>query len=217
MMRMRILPLALLAIAIALPAATAAAERIRVVGEGTIGDEWTLAPGEQLAAPLYPAEYAADPEQVCVAIGYLLGPDGHPSDFALLKSWTSGSNTSSRTDYWRAFADAASQALAQWRFVPKPGVASPRPTYTVATFMFGPPAASGVREHCAIASLQTRLLELQRDSRANRLMSRGVFSRLEIDPDLKERFRLSRRDRIESTTMPWVPPPQPLPPSTQEH
>ena len=213
-MRTRFLLPALLAVAAALPAN--AAEHIRIVPEGSIGDEWALAPGEKLAAPLYPAEYAADPEQVCVAIGYLLGPDGRPSDFALLKSWTSGRNTRSRTDYWRAFADAASGALAQWRFVPKPGVKSPRPTYTVATFMFGPPAASGVREHCAIASVQTRLLELQYDSRANRLMSRGIFSRLEIDPDLKERFRQSRLDSREAKTMPWVAPPEPLPPSTQE-
>lgn len=213
-MRMRILPLALLATAMAMPAT--AADHIRIVGEGGVGDEWTLASGERLATPTYPAEYASDPEQVCVAIGYLLGPDGHTSDFALLKSWTSGRNTRSRTDYWRAFAGSASQALAQWHFVPKPGVKSPRPTYTVATFMFGPPAATGIREHCAIASLQTRLLELQYDSRANRLMSRGIFSRLEIDPDLRERFRLSRLDRREANTMPWVAPPEPLPPSTQE-
>lgn len=214
MMRMRILTLALLAAAIALPAT--AAEHIRIVAEGGVGDEWALAPGEQLAAPLYPAQYAAQPEEVCVAIGYLLGPDGRPSDFALLKSWTSGENTRSRTEYWRAFADAASQALAQWRFVPKPGVKAPRPTYTVATFMFGPPSASGTREHCAIANLQTRLLELQYDSRASRLMSRGIFSRLEIDPDLRERFRQHRLDKRESVSMPWVPPPNsPPPPSSQ--
>jgi hypothetical protein len=214
MMRTRILPLALLVAAMALPAAAAAADHIRVVAEGTIGDEWTLAPGEQLAAPLYPAEYAANPDQVCVAIGYLLGPDGRPSDFALLKSWTSGDNSRSRTDYWRAFSQAASRALAQWHLVPRPGVKSPRPTYTIATFMFGPAASAGTREHCAIANLQTRLLELQYDSRANRLMSRGVFSRLEIDPDLKERFRLSRINAREAVSMPWIPPPASPPPSS---
>ena len=35
-----------------------ASERIRIVNEGGIQDEWTLPPGAKLAVPGYPAEHA---------------------------------------------------------------------------------------------------------------------------------------------------------------
>ena len=199
----------------------AASDRIRIADEGSIRDQWTLASGTQLAAPAYPAEYAAEPEQVCVAIGYLLGADGHTSDFALLKSWSSGDQSGANTRFWGAFAGAASQALAQWHFTPKEGVGTPSPVYTVATFVFGPPGATGVRERCAVGNLTNRLLELRYDDRAGRRMSRGIFSRLDIDPNVEERFRQARLMRHEDRTrerMPALPPPSsttPPPPPSQ--
>lgn len=215
-MRTRILWSAVLA-ALALPAM--AAQQIRIVEEGGIRDEWTLPPGATLAAPGYPAEYAAGADEVCVAIGYLINPDGHTSDFALLKSWSSQDNSRARGDYWEAFAGAASGALAQWRFVPRAEVASPRPVYTVATFMFGPTASTATRERCALADVSTRLLELRYNDRAGRLMSsRSIFSRLAIDPTLEERFRRQVIGQRESREvgMPPLPPPPPPEPSGEK-
>ena len=53
-----------------------AADKVRVVNEGGIRDEWTLAPGAKLAAPGYPAAFANRGENVCMAIGYRINPDG---------------------------------------------------------------------------------------------------------------------------------------------
>lgn len=186
-MRARIL-LATLLIAGLAPTAVAS-DKIRVVAEGGIGDEWALAPGERLAAPGYPAQYAADADDVCVAVGYLVHPDGHTSDFALLKSWSSGEESRSRTDYWRAFAASASQAVGQWRFVPRPEVKAPRPVYTVATFAFGASNPAVIRTHCDIPNLQVRLMELRGNSRASRMMQRGIYSELDIDPAFEARAR----------------------------
>ena len=172
--------------ALALP--VAAADRIPVVDEGAIGDRWNAVPGT-LFAPAYPEAYAAGKEQVCVVIGYLLNADGHTSDFALLKSWSSGSNARSRTGFWEAFAGDASRALSMWKFAAKPGVASPRPVYTAATFVFGPGSPGETKAHCAIPDLAERLAELRYDTRASRLMAGGIFSRLDIDPAIEQRLR----------------------------
>jgi len=157
-----------------------AAEDIRVVNEGGIRDEWTLPPGYKLAMPQYPADYANQPTEVCVAVGYLINPDGSTSDFALLKSWSSIDvpNKSSQ-EYWSAFANAAAQALSQWRFQPRPEVTVPRPVYTVATMIFA--ASLELRSHCAIPNLATRLRELRHDSGARRKMNTALFDRLELD------------------------------------
>ena len=66
-----------------------AAEDIRVANEGGIRDAWTLPQGFKLAMPAYPSAYIEQRAEVCVAIGYLINPDGSTSDFALLQSWTS--------------------------------------------------------------------------------------------------------------------------------
>src|SRR5688500_6623098 len=118
---------ALSALLIASTCASAfAADMIRVVNEGGIRDVWTLPAGFKLATPTYPTEYAAQQAEACVAIGYLVNPDGSTSDFALLKSWTS-TNVPSRSaqEYWTAFAQASAQALSQWRFEPRPEVKAP--------------------------------------------------------------------------------------------
>lgn len=157
-----------------------AAENIRVVNEGGIRDEWTLPPGYQLAMPAYPAAYVGQRAEACVAIGYLINPDGSTSDFALLKSWTSADVSRSDQDYWAAFANAAAQALSQWRFQPRPEVTAPRPVYTVATMMFA--ASPDLRSRCAIPNLAIRLRELRQDSSARRKMNTALFDRLELDP-----------------------------------
>lgn len=176
----------------ALCAPVLAAEGIRVVNEGAIRDEWTLPQGYKLAMPEYPAGYASQPASVCVAIGYLINPDGSTSDFALLKSWTSADvpNKDSQ-DYWTAFANAAAQALSQWRFQPRPEVKAPRPVYTVATMMFA--ASPDLRTHCAIPNLAIRLRELRQDQSARRKMNTALFDRLELDPSrVQDRMRPPR-------------------------
>lgn len=211
----------LLAVLATLALPVAASERIRIVNEGGIKDEWTLPPGAKLAAPSYPAEYAESPEDVCVVIGYLVNPDGHTSDFALLKSWSSGDNSSSRTEFWEAFARAASGALAQWQFAPRPEVKSPRPTYTVGTFVFGSQASQGLREQCVIRDVPTRLVELRYDRRAGKLMTRGIFKQLAIDPALEDRvwqkMRLANGSDINDAEIMArrSPPPPPPPPPAQ--
>ncbi len=183
-MRIRTLVLAALA-ALALPAA--AADRIPIANEGAISDHWSPVPGTILV-PAYPEAYASHQEKVCLTIGYLLNADGHTSDFALLKSWSSGSNSRSKGKFWETFAGDSSQALAHWQFAPKPDVATPGPVYTAATFVFGPDSTE-TRTHCAISDLTTRLVELRYDPRAGRMMSRGIFAQLDIDPNVEERLR----------------------------
>ena len=157
-----------------------AADRIRVVAEGGIRDEWTLPPGYKLAMPVYPAARAEQRAEVCVAIGYLINPDGSTSDFALLKSWTSADISRSDLGYWADFANAAAEALSQWHFQPRSEVKTPRPVYTVATMLFaaGSPAS---RSHCAVPNPAIRLRELSQDSNTRRKMG-ALFDRLELDP-----------------------------------
>lgn len=186
-MRTRLLLLAAL-VASALPA-LAANDRIRIANEGQLGDQWSLVPGTRLMPP-YPEQYASNPEEVCMVIGYVVNADGTTSDFALLKSWTSGSNSRTRNKFWTEFADLASRAIAQWRYAPR-DAASAKPVFTAATFVFGTPqSAVATKEHCEISDLTKRMVELRYDARANRRMSGGIFSRLDIDPALEARLRM---------------------------
>ena len=172
-------------IAVALPAL--AADKIKIADEGKL-DQWSLVPGTQLMPP-YPEAYASKPEEVCLVVGYLVNADGTTSDFSLLKSWTSGSNSRTRNKFWDDFGDMASRALAQWRYAPKG--ASAAPVYTAATFVFGTPqAAAATKKNCEISDLTKRLVELRYDARANRQMAGGIFSRLDIDPTLEKRLRM---------------------------
>ncbi|MFT3761177.1 MAG: hypothetical protein QM761_00910 [Pseudoxanthomonas sp.] len=220
-MRIRNLLLAAMAITV-LPAA--AADKIPIANEGAISNRWAPVPGT-LFTPAYPDAYAKDPEQVCVAVGYLINADGHTSDFSLLKSWSSGSDSRSRMKFWQTFAGDASQALALWQFAPAPGVAVPKPVYTVATFVFGPGDAAATQGHCAISDLATRLVELRYNERAGRLMGRGIYGQLDIDPSLEERLRqqtLADREQLErdrmsrSAQVPQKSEPQPPPPSDKK-
>lgn len=200
----------------------AAAEKIRVVNEGGIRDAWTLAPGAKLPVPAYPVEYAASQAEACVAIGYLLNPDGSTSDFALLKSWSASEPMQGRDAYWTAFANAASGALARWHFQPRPEVSSPRAVYTVATFVFASANVQETRKRCGIPNLAMRIVELRQNTKARRRMSSNMlFDQLDIDPSLEARYRdeLYKRDAMrqresEPQPPPMPPPtPQPTPPS----
>jgi len=152
-------------------AASSAADRARVVNEGGIRDQWTLADGAKLVAPGYPAGFVDRGDNVCVAMGYSIKPDGTTSDFALLKAWTSSTGDQEPVNgFWDAFTQASAGALSQWKFKPRPEVSNPKNTYTVATMNFMGKQASDVGElrgHCAIADLPAFVQQQQ----ANKFMN----------------------------------------------
>lgn len=150
-----------------------AADRVRIVNEGGIRDEWMLADGVKLAAPGYPAAFAERGENVCVALGYAIRPDGTTSDFTLLRQWSSGSGEQEpEAGFWDAFAQAGAGALSQWRFKPRPEVVKPKPTFTVATLHFMGRQAGDVselRSHCRVDDLAALLEANKEDPRDSRL------------------------------------------------
>ena len=132
-----------------------------VVDEGKLGVAWSAAEGASVAAPGYPAAFAGRGDDVCLAIGYAVAPDGTTGDFTVLREWSSTAGEDAPAEYWDAFAQSGAQAISQWRFSPLPGVA-PRRTYTVATMAFtgrGNPAQ--VRAHCHVDDLAHLLRERQ--------------------------------------------------------
>lgn len=151
-----------------------------VANEGRIGDRWMLADGATLATPVYPAHLAGRGDDVCVAIGYRILPDGTTSEFAVLKQWSSAGD-GQPDDYWRPFAEAGAEALAQWRFQERPGVTA-RPTYTVATMVFSGTAGNdaGARDQCRIGDLaavmQQRTSESYLGSRDRHSLDRAMQS-----------------------------------------
>src|SRR5690606_6417939 len=171
-----------------------AQDLIPVANEGAINDKWGIAAGTSLAMPRYPAEYAEAPRATCLSIGYLVNADGTTSDFALLNTWVDGKRRPDK--YWESFANAAVQAMSQWRYLPLPAVKSPEPVYTAATFVFSAPDPVATRERCQIANLPRHLRDMQIDQRTARMMQRvKIFSRLDIDPTYETRLGMSRQPR----------------------
>lgn len=174
---------AVLCTCLAIASSGSGAEGIRVVNEGGIRDAWTLRPGFSLPVPAYPREYSAQPGEVCVAIGYLIHGDGTTSDFALIKSWTAAEVAKAdEQNYWGAFANAAAQALAQWQFQPRPEVKSPKPVFTVATFVFGSRDPMELRKRCAVPDLATLLRTLRQEQPRRRMTNTAVWDQLELAP-----------------------------------
>jgi hypothetical protein len=98
-----------------------------------------------------------------------VNPDGSTSDYALVKAWSSAGATSEPAPgYWSAFAEAAADALKQWRFKPRPEVTAPTKVYTVGTFVFGMRGLKNdLRQRCNVPDLAARLLELKHGARRN--------------------------------------------------
>jgi hypothetical protein len=168
----------------------AAQQRIEVKNEGDIRDKWMLKEGVPLVAPQYPPALAQRGDEVCVSIGYLLNADGALSDFTMVKAWNSASGSKEpQPGYWAAFAEAAGDALAQWRFQPRPQVSRPQPVFTVGTFVFGTKGqATAVRDRCKIPNLVAHLRDVRS---AKALRTAAVLSRLDLrddaDPDHERR------------------------------
>ena len=157
-----------------------AADDTRVANEGTIGDKWALADGATLATPAYPPAMAARGDDVCLALGYLINPDGSTSDFAVLRQWNSGTGDQEPQDgYWGAFAQSGADALSQWRFKPRPDAGAVRPTYTVATLAFTGANGKGgdIRGHCRIDDLAATVQERKSDAYMRLSRERGDLDR----------------------------------------
>lgn len=183
-----------LVLALALAAPVAAADQpMRVANEGTIGDKWMLAEGTTLASAQYPAYFAPRGDNVCVALVYTINIDGKTSDFAMAKAWNSEAGESEPVQgFWSAFADAAAAAVSQWRFKPRPEVASPVRTRTVATIGFnGTAGVDGgeLRGHCRIADLDDTLRHLKASA-----FERGDINKNAAEHDRMELERQLMRD-----------------------
>jgi hypothetical protein len=138
-----------------LASAAAADKKPAISNEGSIGAKWMLADGAKIVPASYPPSLANRKENVCMALGYLIGEDGKTSSFAVLKQWNStGEAREPVAGYWKALAEAGAAAVSQWRFKPKPGVKVVVPTYTVTTISFRlDPAAADPSIKCRIPDL----------------------------------------------------------------
>ena len=151
-------------------AAAGAAEAVKVVPEGGLAKDWVVQPGNELAAPGYPGTFADRGDDVCVAIGYRVQPDGTTSDYVMLGGWNSSRRYQQpATGYWDAYSQAGAAALSQWRFAPKPGddMDSNAAVDTVAVMTFRGESStrttSDVRAKCAVPSLVARMQYVRRE------------------------------------------------------
>jgi hypothetical protein len=172
--------------------AAVASDKDRVIAnEGRIGDRWALADGVQLAMAQYPAALAARGDDVCIALAYQINEDGTTSDFAVLRQWNSATEEKEPMDgYFGQFAQAAADALSQWRFKAKEGVVA-RPTYTVATVGFngGKRQDPGFASHCRIGDLTAFLQNHRSDSIMNRSSARRDMERASRDAQANSSIR----------------------------
>lgn len=173
-----------------------AQDRVRVANEGGIRGEWMLAPGAALAAPGYPGAFASRGDNVCVAMGYRIQPDGSTSDFTLLKAWSSGGGEVEPVEgYWDAFSQASVAALQQWKFAPRPEVGKAVPVDTVATLTFmGKQAedAAGLRGKCKIDDLAAFLEQTKVDMAKRRDMNQKQLEKTMLQQTRSEMIRTPR-------------------------
>lgn len=165
-----------------------AEEKVRIANEGGIRDAWMLAPGASLAAPGYPASFVERGDNVCVAMGYRIKPDGSTSDFSLLRAWSSSSGENEPVEgYWDAFSTASAMALQQWRFASRPEVKTPRAVDTVATMTFMGKQAedpAGLRARCKIDDLDAFLEQVRVD-----MSKRGDMNRRQLERSYQQQKR----------------------------
>lgn len=177
-----------IAIAMLLSQGAHAQDRVRIVNEGGIRSDWTLAPGATLSAPGYPGAFAKTGDDVCVAMGYRIQPDGSTSDFSLLKVWSSRSGEGEAVEgYWDAFSQASVAALQSWKFAPRPEVSKPVRVDTVATMTFTglqSVDAATLRGKCKIEDLAAFLEQVKVD-----MAKRSDLNRHQIENSYKQQTR----------------------------
>ena len=177
-----------IALAVVLACGAQAQDRVRIANEGGIRDDWTLAPGVTLSAPGYPGAFAKTGDDVCVAMGYRIQPDGSTSDFSLLKAWSSRSGEGEAVEgYWDAFSQASVAALQQWKFAPRPEVGTPIKVDTVATMTFmGKQSvdAATLRGKCKIEDLAAFLEQVKVD-----MAKRSDLNRQQLEKTYRQQTR----------------------------
>lgn len=177
-----------------------AQDRVRVVNEGGIRSDWTLAPGSTLSAPGYPGAFAKSGDDVCVAVGYRIQPDGSTSDFSLLKVWSSRSGEGEAVEgYWDAFSQASVAALQSWKFAPRPEVSKPVRVDTVATMNFmGKQTldAASLRAKCKIEDLAAFLEQVKVDMAKRGDMNRHQLNRAYQQQTRSEMIRTPRKSGV---------------------
>ena len=133
-----------------------------IVDEGQLGRTHVLAAGTQLAAPGYPGSYVDAGDNVCIALGYTVKPDGTTGDFRFLQAWSSNRANAEKTDrYLDTFASAAADAVSRWRFAPKDGAAASVSTVATLTFTGGKAATPGLADRCRISDLAAHYSRLE--------------------------------------------------------
>lgn len=167
----------------------ACAQSVRVVNEGGIADVWMLADGVELAAPGYPAAFAARGGSSCIAMGYRVNSNGTTSDFTVLSAWHDGTGAREpEAGFWEAFSRAGADALSQWRFQPRPHVANPSGVDTVATFTFvgeqGTRSLVSLRAKCNVADLKTAIERAKKEH-----LHRGDMNLHVMDRNYRETAR----------------------------
>jgi hypothetical protein len=136
---------------------------VMIVSEAKAGKYWT--PADTSAVAVSAATAAAIGES-CVSVGYYLGEDGIPSQFAALKAWTvPRSEAGKAREQLELLQKLAVASLQQRRFIPAKG-GQPRPIYTSATFVFTGQSSveAELRKHCVISDLNRFIAEAQRDA-----------------------------------------------------
>lgn len=189
----------LIAVALVLASGVHAQDRVRIANEGGIRSDWTLAPGAKLAAPGYPGAFAKTGDDVCVALGYRIQPDGSTSDFSLLKAWSSRSGEGEAVEgYWDAFSQASVAALQTWKFAPRPEVGTPIRVDTVATMTFtGKQSvdAATLRGKCKIEDLTAFLEQVKVDMTKRSDMNRHALDNVYRRQQWAE--RVPKRQKLE--------------------
>ena len=189
----------LIAVALVFASSVHAQDRVRIANEGGIRSDWTLAPGAKLAAPGYPGAFAKTGDDVCVALGYRIQPDGSTSDFSLLKAWSSRSGEGEAVEgYWDAFSQASVAALQTWKFAPRPEVGTPIRVDTVATMTFtGKQSvdAATLRGKCKIEDLTAFLEQVKVDMTKRSDMNRHALDNVYRRQQWAE--RVPKRQKLE--------------------
>ena len=137
--------------------------RVAIVSEGGFADRWAPAPDQPRVVAGYPSTAADKTRDVCVNIGYMIGPDGSTSQFTEMKSWTSGQPQDAMPDekQMEPYVQIAAAVVSRWKYVP---VGKPKPVFTSATFAFdGSKSLSeeGIRSRCFIGDLQDYVAQMQ--------------------------------------------------------
>ena len=156
---------------------------IRVANEGGIGAWWQVADGASIAAPGYPGDALSGKHDVCLAVGYVIQADGSTTDHVVVNRWSDAG--AGEQIEWDQFGKAASLALSQWRFVPKPGAVA-RATFTVANFAFtgrGTPVDE-LRNHCKVDDVLDAVVVARHEA-----YERGNLNREWLDRAYRETMR----------------------------